>query len=186
MVKMSGYGDKRKVESLWCEEFLDMNEKDFARYIASHYHKTASLSIYVDGDGSGRTTILELEEMGVPCNRIHWGLPCHTETDQKRYFNLRAYAHCKLREAMFDYRFKAPKLDKFIEEASKLPYKIDERGRYQMMPKDKMKSEGIKSPDISDTCCFAFLADYIPAVENEASIKTRNKYLEIAKMALGE
>ena len=26
-----------------------------------------------------------------------------------------------------------------------------------------MKADGIKSPDISDTCCFCFLVDYIPA-----------------------
>jgi hypothetical protein len=31
------------------------------------------------------------------------------------------------------------------------------------MPKEQMKSQGIKSPDLFDTHCFFFLCDYIPA-----------------------
>lgn len=163
LCKISGYGATRKVEVILCEEFLDLDEKQFARRIAAKYHEYPALTIGVDADGAGRTVILELEEMGIPVERIHWGLPCHTGADQKRYLNLRAYAHCKLREAMFDGRFRGPDLKKFVEQASRLPYKIDERGRYQMLPKDQMKSKGIKSPDISDTCCFAFLVGYVAA-----------------------
>ena len=74
------------------------------------YLELPALTIGVDGDGAGRTVILELEEMGIPVERIHWGLP----------------------------------------------YRIDERGRYQMTPADKVKSDGIKSPDISDTVSLFF------------------------------
>lgn len=186
LFKVSGHGDNRKAENVWCEEFLDKNEKEFGRYIASKYHELPALSIYVDADGSGRTVILDLEEMGVPCGRIHWGLPCHTSADQKRYFNQRAYAHCKLREAIFTRRFKGPASKKFVEQASRIPYKIDERGRYQMTPKDQMKAKGIKSPDISDTCCFVFLSEYIPANEGQDTATEKDYYLELARAALGE
>ncbi len=179
LVKMSGHGDARQVESIECTEFLDMNEKEFARYIASKYHEYPNLTIAVDGDGAGRTVILDLQEMGIPVEAIHWGIPCHSPTAQHRYANLRAFAHCKLREAIFDMRFKGPMLKNFVEQASRLPYKIDERGRYAMTPKEKMRADGIKSPDISDTCCFAFLVDYIPADSGASS--RESPYLALAR-----
>ena len=150
------------------------------------YLELPAFTIGVDGDGAGRTVILELEEMGIPVARIHWGLPCHSDAEKNRYFNLRAYAHCKMREAIFTGRFKGPSLKKFVEQASRLPYRIDERGRYQMTPKDKMKSDGIKSPDISDNCCFAFLLDYIPAEDGQKATVGRDRFLELARARLGE
>lgn len=181
IVKISGEGKDRMVESVECQEFLDMNEKAFARYIASRYHEIPNLSIVVDGDGAGRTVILDLEEMGIPVQAIHWGLPCHTPTAQRRYSNLRAYAHCQLRDAIFEKRFKGPMLKNFVEQTSRLPYSLDERGRYAMTTKEKMRSQGIKSPDISDTCCFAFLAYYQPAAHDSQSTARENKMLELAR-----
>ena len=142
------------------------------------YLELPALTIGVDGDGAGRTVILELEEMGIPVERIHWGLPCHSDAEKNR--------HCKMREAIFTGRFKGPSLKKFVEQASRLPYRIDERGRYQMTPKDKMKSDGIKSPDISDTCCFAFLLDYIPAEDGQKATVERDRFLELARARVGE
>lgn len=179
--RVSGSGPRRMVETVSCEEYLDLDEKRFARRIAAKYHELPALTIAVDADGAGRTVVLELEEMGIPVSRIHWGLPCHAAADQRRYVNLRAYAHCKLREAIFEERFRGPDLKKFVEQASRLPYKIDERGRYQMLPKDQMKAQGIKSPDISDTCCFAFLVDYIPADRDADMVGEEAELLRIAR-----
>lgn len=39
------------------------------------YLELPALTIGVDGDGAGRTVILDLEEMGIPVECIHWGLP---------------------------------------------------------------------------------------------------------------
>lgn len=179
--KISGEGSSRLVESCECQEFLDMNEKEFARYIASRYHELPNAAIVVDGDGAGRTTILDLEEMGLPVQAIHWGLPCHSPAAQRRYANLRAYAHYCLREAIMERRFKGPALKNFVEQASRLPYTLDERGRYAMMTKERMRARNIKSPDISDTCCFAFLADYQPAYENNGSAKRESDMLKLAR-----
>lgn len=185
IVRMSGQDDERQVESLLCEEFLDMNEKEFAHYIASKYREFPNLTIAVDGDGAGRTTILELEAVGIPVEQIHWGLQCHTRQAQGRYANLRAFAHCKLRDAIYSRRFKGPVSRTFVDQASKLPYSIDERGRYKMETKERMRAEGIKSPDICDTCCFAFLVDYIPA-QIEAKKSTRNSAILAEMQAMME
>lgn len=181
--KVSGYAETRRAESVEFEEYLDLNEKEFARRIASKYHQFPSLTIAVDADGAGRAVVLDLEEIGIPVERIHWGLPPHSDADRKRYSNLRAYSHLKLREAIFDERFRGPLTKKFVEQASRLPYKIDERGRYVMMPKEQMKNEGLKSPDISDTCCFVFLVDYIPAEEVHTASEEAD-FLAMAKAAL--
>ena len=169
LVKMTGWGKERKVQSIACEEFLDMNEKEFAHYVASLYQQYDNLTIAVDADGAGRAVVLELEDVGIPVTHIHWGLPCHAEADKRRYINQRAFAHYKLREAIFDKRFQGPRLKKFVEQASRLPYSINERGQYVMQAKERMKADGIKSPDISDTCCFCFLVDYIPADAGQAA-----------------
>ena len=55
-----------------------------------------------------------------------------------------------------------------------------------MTPADKMKSDGIKSPDISDNCCFAFLLDYIPAEDGQKATVERDRCLELARARLGE
>lgn len=186
IVKVWGRGSERLVESLECAEYPDMNEKDLARYIASKYREFESLSIAVDADGAGRAVILDLEEQGIPVQSIHWGQPCHSHADQMRYVNLRAYAHCKLREAIFDKRFKAPDLRKFIDQASRLPYKLDERGRYAMTPKEKMRAEGIHSPDICDTCCFAFIVEYTPCGSGKTYNSREQQFLKEARAMLGE
>ena len=186
LVKMSGQGNERLVESIECAEFPDMNEKEFARYIAGKYHEYPNLTIAVDGDGAGRTVILDLQEMGIPVEAIHWGVPCHNPIAQGRYANLRAFAHCKLRDAIYNKRFKGPRKKKYVDQVSRLPYKLDERGRYAMTPKEKMRADGIKSPDISDTCCFAFLVDYLPARTDNRTQGRDNKYLEWARLFMSE
>lgn len=180
--RVSGFGMERQVESVTCEEFLNLNEKEFARIIASKYHEYPALTVAVDADGAGRTVILDLEEIGIPVERIHWGLPCHSDVARTRYFNQRAYAHVQLREAIFSGRFQGPDLKNYIEQASRLPYRMNERGQYQMLPKDQMRAQGIKSPDVSDTCCFVFLVDYIPA-EGEAQAQSPEAaaFLEAAR-----
>lgn len=188
MGKVSGFGAERQVEVIWCEETLDKNEKEFARWIASVSRdpKYPALTLAIDGDGAGRTVILELEELGIATERIHWGLPCHATADAKRFVNQRAFAHLKLREAIFERRFKGPMHKKFVMQASKLPYLLNERGQYRMMPKDQMRNEGIKSPDISDTCCFFFLVDYIPCEGGQCLATEENDFLALARAAIGE
>ena len=106
IAKVSGYGESRKVEVEELFESVDLNEKQFARRLYQRIQDLQSPTVAVDGDGAGRTVILELEEFGVNVEQIHWGLPCHSKTDQKRYKNQRAYASVKVREAVFEERMR--------------------------------------------------------------------------------
>jgi len=187
LAKVSGYDEERRVEVVDSREYLDINEKRFAHEIHERVMGLPNVTIGVDADGAGRATILELEELGHTVERIHWGLPPHSETDKKRYKNLRAYSHVKVREAVFEERMRIDGSLKTVEQGARLPYKIDEAGRYAMMPKDQMKTQGIKSPDRFDTHCFFFLLEYMPAGEDEwGTTSEENEILAMAKKILEE
>ena len=48
-----------------------------------------------------------------------------------------------------------------------------------------MRAKGIKSPDICDTCCFAFLADFTPVVEGSGEDARTAELLKMAREAMG-
>jgi hypothetical protein len=187
LARVSGYGPERRVQVVECVEYSDLNEKQFAHKMHERIMGLPNVTVAVDADGAGRATILELEDLGHVIERIHWGLPPHTGGDRMRYKNLRAYSHVKVREAIFEGRMRIDGHKKTVEQGSLLPYKIDEAGRYQMQPKEQMKSNGIKSPDRFDTHCFFFLVDYTPAGEEvEITAGEENAILAMARKIIAE
>lgn len=165
--KVSGYGDMRAVEPVYLREFLDLDPKQFALIIWEKYQELPNCTIAVDSDGPGLATALDLEDLGANVVRIHWGRPPHSQEDKKRYQDQRAYACVEARKAIFDGRMKLAKGKKSAEQASKIPYSFDKRGRYVIAPKSQM----LKSPDIFDTHCFFFLCDYIPCGESISQVQ---------------
>jgi hypothetical protein len=180
--KVSGYGDSRRVEHVKNYNSKTVNEKAFARYLYQESLDYQDITIAVDADGPGRTVILELEELGIQCEHIRWGLPCHSKADQKRYRNQRAYASVKAREAIMGNRIRLQPGKTVVDQASRIPYKINDRGQYEIWSKERMRAEGIRSPDEFDTVCFVWLVDYIPL--EAAKSQETNKYLEWAREAL--
>ena len=174
LAKVSGYGADRQVEVIRHFETLDQDEMRFAREIHCIVDGIPNITIAVDADGPGRTVVLVLEELGHTVERITWGLPPHSDADKKRYMNQRAYASVKAREAIFAKRLRMAPGKKVVEQASRIPYKIDEKGRYAIMPKEQMKSQGIKSPDLFDIHCFFYLVDYIPATDEATDVERDN------------
>lgn len=168
IAKVSGYGPTRKVEITEIFESLDRNELAFAREMHVRVSDITNKTVAVDADGCGRTVVLTLNELGTSTEEIHWGLPPHSESDKQRYKNLRAFASVKAREAFFESRIKIPRNKKLIEQGAKIPYTLDERGRYTIRTKEWMRSNGIKSPDLFDALCFLYLVDYIPVGDEKA------------------
>ena len=193
LARVSGYGPERQVEITECREYHDIDEKLFAREIFERIQTLPNVTIAVDADGPGRTVILDLEAENLVVERIHWGLPPHSDADRRRYKNLRAFSSVKVREALFEGRLKLQPGNRIVEQGARIPYKIDEAGRYAIMPKDQMKSQGIKSPDLFDTICFFYLCDYIPsgmgAEEGRGRSEEENIYADIlaeARKVIGE
>ena len=183
--KVSGYDPKeRVVEPIGYKEVTHMEPKKFARDVV-HYEagNYPFPTIAVDADGPGGTVAAILEDLGHNVQRIRWGRPPHSERDKRDYQDLRAYAHEMARDAVVSRRMNFPPGKKILEQASRLPYEIDRFGRLVIMPKKKMKAEGIDSPDIWDTLCFFFLADFTP-VSDEKKEEYDDEMLEWAENML--
>lgn len=176
------------------------NSKDeviFSGDLANLYNTLSNATLLVDGGGIGATVIKLIEMSHVPVVKVNWGKPCFKNEYKERFVNRRACAMVRMRDAIrsgrvsflfdCDQRMKT----KIIEQGSRLPYHYVERGglKYQMMSKDKMREEGISSPDIFDSMSFAFLEDardYIVAEKSGMEsfvVSSVNELLEAAKNA---
>lgn len=169
--------DARRVEFL--EIPIKSNAKDeidFAGDLQSIVGKLSNATLYVDAGGIGHSVCKLIEKAGGQVERINWGQPCFKKEFKERYFNLRACAMVRFRDAVRQGRVLLPQgLEKKVKEeilsqGSRLPYHFTESGglRYVMMAKEKMREEGLKSPDLIDCLSFAFLegCNYIPADRN--------------------
>ena len=196
----SDYGEGARraeiVEIPYCTN--SRNEIDFAGDIVSVYGRTSNPTLYVDNGGNGATVNKLIERSGVPVNRVNWGKPCFKREYQDRFYNLRACAMVRFRDAVRQGRVSFPNgvsqelRNKIIDQGSRLPFMHVEAGglRYKMMSKPDMRKEGIKSPDIIDAISFIFLegATYVPA-ENYQSLTSRERVdgaLERAAAALAQ
>lgn len=178
VAKVIGDGDQgpdaRRVEI--CEIPLasnDKNEIDLTGDLIDLQGRLSNATLMVDAGGVGATVCKLIERAGVPVSRINWGVPCFRKEFKARFYNQRACAMVRLRDAIRAGRFSITasvdrKLrEKFIVQGSRLPYYFSESGglRYVMVSKEDMRRDGIKSPDLIDAASFPFLesATYMPA-----------------------
>lgn len=151
----------------------DKNAIDLAGDLVSETDNWSNSTLYVDNGGIGAVVNKLIERSGGQVQRVDWGKPCFRNEYKARFFNLRACAMVRFRDAVrqgrvvvradLDRRTK----EKIIGQATRLPYHFSEAGglRYVIESKEKMRSEGIKSPDLIDAASFAFLeaCSYLPA-----------------------
>lgn len=170
VAKVIGQGDNgpdaRRVEYIdipICSN--DKSEIDLAGDLANMVGKLSNATLYVDAGGIGSTVCKLIEASGGVVKRINWGKPCFKKEYKDRFYNLRACAMVRFRDAVKQGRVRVrAKIDrkmreKIYDQGSRLPYHFSEAGglRYVMMSKEDMRREGIKSPDMIDTFSFAFL-----------------------------
>ncbi|MBL8474404.1 MAG: DEAD/DEAH box helicase family protein [Rhodocyclaceae bacterium] len=151
----------------------DKNEIDFSGDLLNIVGKLSNATLYVDAGGVGATVCKLIERAGGTVVRVNWGAPCFRKEYQARYYNLRACAMVRFRDAMRQGRVSLPQglenrlREKIIDQGSRLPYHFSEAGglRYVMDSKEDMRRDGIKSPDVIDAMSFAFLesATYVAA-----------------------
>ena len=167
--RVSGMDSERVIEPVLVIEMArGVDAVKFARYchdIAANY---PNITFGIDSDGYGLSMAQEAEKLGLNVVRIHWGRPPHSKAAKKRFTNERTMAAVYVMEALRDGRLGLYDGDpvireKTIEQFVRIPYSFNEYGQWKLKSKDQMRSDGIKSPDIFDTYCFAFLVDYIPA-----------------------
>lgn len=141
-----------------------------------------NISIVVDGDGIGSTTAQQLERRGRTVQRIRWGKPLFSKVQRKDYVNQRAYANVLAQKAIRSGRMRPDKSVQTAEQASKIPIRIDEMGRWVIMKKETMRAKlNIKSPDRWDTYCFGMICDYVPAYDEDIGFEEESTRSEAMK-----
>lgn len=148
------------------------------------YAKQAKVLLDVGGMGGALATLLRGAD--VDYHPVSWGNPVFGG-DKKHYLNERAYSCVHAARAMREgrVRFLLPEFStfksKFMSQASRIPYYFDERARWCMVRKDKMKADGIASPDLYDALAFMFLPiDYdVVAKHNRADVAMRRSGLAL-------
>ncbi|HFU2857291.1 TPA: terminase [Enterobacter cloacae] len=176
--RVSGYRNKRRFVPFIVEEMDGaMDPLMFGDYIHQRCDPDMfpNISIAGDADGVGSDTCSQLERLGRNVQRIRWGKPMFGADDKTRFINKRAYANIWARDAVVGGRMRLDKHRKTVEQASKIPGTLNERGQWVMMKKEQMRSKlNIASPDRWDTYCFVALVDYVPAdVELGFDVATR-------------
>jgi len=148
--------------------------------------------LYVDAGGVGNTVCKLIERSGGVVARVNWGAPCFRKEYKERFYNQRACAMVRFRDAVRDGRVSitadiSKRLrEKIIDQGSRLPYHYSESGalRYVIQSKKEMLAKSIKSPDMIDAMSFAFLEQciYSPAEKNSRvrAGTLANKAVEIA------
>lgn len=200
VAKVSGSADfgseARRVE--YTKIPLKTNSKDIddsAGLIIEIYQNLSNATVLVDVGGIGMALAKKLEKEGVRVKRVQWGNPCFRKEYRERFFNQRACAMVRFRDAVRQGRVSITvPMDRQLRETillqgSRLPYGFTDSGtlRYKMWSKDKMRAEGIKSPDIIDTFTFAFLEDaYYNVADDSFSGSDNNAALLETAVAMFE
>jgi hypothetical protein len=178
LAKIIGDGDQgeeaRRVEYIEipiCSNTMD--EIDMAGELTNLVGRLSNCTLYVDAGGIGHAVCKLIEKSGGVVEKVNWGQPCFKKEYKLRYYNLRACAMVRFRDAVKQGRVVLPQglskplKEKILLQGSRLPYHFTEAGglRYVMMAKEDMRKEGMKSPDMIDAMSFAFLEDchYVPA-----------------------
>lgn len=170
VAKVIGYGDHgedaRRVEYLEIPVCAnDKNEIDLAGDLVNLLGRLSNATLYVDAGGVGATVCKLIERSGATVTKVNWGAPCFKREYKERFYNLRACAMVRFRDAIRQGRAVLPQgisllmREKIIDQGSRLPYHFSEAGglRYVMDSKEDMRRDGIKSPDLIDAMSFVFL-----------------------------
>ena len=108
--------------------------------------------ILVDSIGIGSGVVDRLRELGLPVRGINVS---EAPSMKGTYLNLRSELWFKLKEFLEDRSCKLPRNDDLITDLTGITYSFTSSGKLAAEPKDKMKSRGIKSPDLGDALCLS-------------------------------
>lgn len=184
--------DPRRVDVVGIPVFS--NSLDWQEVAGRVYQYALTLSnptILVDVGGQGVQFAKMLERLGLGnIVKVNWGNTNFRKKYKERFFNRRAQCSVHAAEAVKDGRvtFVREHTKELLDQGSRIPYFFDEKARYHIMPKEKMKElEGIPSPDLWDTVCMAFLeeAQYIQA-ESDHILRSHDARAAAKERAVAE
>lgn len=194
LIHVTGHGDfgadARRVQ-VQQVPFLS-NSRDLQNFTGAVFQIAAELenvTTLVDFGGMGVAVCQGLESLGLPyVKRVKWGEVCWKRENTDRFFNLRAQAMVCASRAAKEGRLgiaNGPWRKDILDQASRVPYSFDDKARYKIATKEDMQSQGIPSPDVWDTICFAFLegVDYLVCEASKTAPPTKARLKDFAESA---
>ena len=106
----------------------------------------------VDDDGLGGGVTDPLRASGINIIAFRGGMPAK---DDETYFNCRAEGYFKLQGMIQKGYLKLLNDPKLIDELMTIKFKFNNKGQRQIVSKDDMRKEGLKSPDMADSLMMA-------------------------------
>lgn len=176
-MKVVGYGDRldpdpRRIDVV--DVPIYSNSLDWpavARQATDYALNLSNCTVLVDIGGQGVQFAKMMENFGCP-NVIHvnWGHYNFKNRLKERFRNQRAQCSVHAVEAVKDGRLTLRDIHRkdLLDQGARIPYHIDEMGRWCIMKKEDMKKLGLQSPDYWDTICMGFLegVSYIQATNS--------------------
>ena len=154
---VSGDGNDRVVEVREISEYqIGVDTVELAQMILFRAKEMPS-RIIVDAVGVGQGVSDFLTQSEQEHISLNWGA---ASWFSDRFHNQRAEAYHWLRECLVRQSMFCRRHSKLFNQLSNLPFGYSERGKLQMMQKDRMIQRGIKSPDIADALAMVFLVPY--------------------------
>lgn len=171
--KVSGdVGRDRKVQQI---STLEMPNESISDDFATKILETCvdsgdypNITIAVDAHSAGRDFVGTLQRRRPNANvvGVRWGDHPFRKIEKEMYYNLRAKSHMLIKDAIIKGRFSITRgnlTNKTVDQGSRLPYLMNDKGQYLMTSKQVMRKDNIPSPDIFDTYCFTQLVEVRPA-----------------------
>ena len=167
LARVTGYADYgedvRRVDVVKVPLYSNTrNLDDLSGEVFTFASQLPNCTVLIDAGGMGIAVCQRLEALGLPnVVRVKWGLPCFKTRYKERFLNQRAQASVLAARAVKEGRLTLPAEHRkeILDQATRIPYHFDEKARYVIEKKEKMKADGIPSPDLWDTICFFFLED---------------------------
>lgn len=182
LARVSGYGDigedARRVE---VTEIPLMNNKIrsnmFANALADEGEKLDNVTYVIDSGGLGINVCQDLEDGGKVVQRVNWGNPCFKNRNKDRYLNLRAQAMHQAARAAKEGRLSILTTDYrnvMLTQSARIPKGWTDKGRIKVPPKGSPEWDGLGSPDLWDSICFAFLETANYMVSESGAVNTNS------------
>lgn len=141
-----------------------------AQQVVSLCHKVQPNQIKIDEIGVGAGVVDRVVEQGFNVTGV---AVSRAAIYKEKFANLRAEYYWQLRKRFEDgnislqplthprHGLTKPEMIKFIEQICSIRYEHNPTGKIAIWSKEKMRREGLKSPDLADALMLAF-ADYFP------------------------
>ena len=186
VVRVIGYGDygpdARRVEVVEIPVHVNnIRSNVFAGHVADAGSNLSNVTYLPDSGGLGVNVCQDLEDMGKVVSRVLWGEPCFKSANAERYLNKRAQAMHHAARAAKEGRLSilTPEYRRvMLDQSSRIPKRFGgNRSKMVVPPKGSPEWKGLKSPDLWDAICFAFLenAEYMPADRSTKGMQAKTQ-----------